>query len=365
MTLNNYWWLLIWLFAGGFLCSQFPRRRERLGGQAVERWDVLPAILLVLPYIVWAGFRTEWGDTGVYRFEFMNSPVGFGAIPGILAGEGKDKGFYAFVAVLKMIIGNQDKLFFLFFAVVQGLCMALTFRRYCRDYWMCMFLFVASTDYMSWMFNGMRQFIATTIMFAGFGLALKKKYVPLICLILLASTIHGSALMMIPVMFIVQGKAWNGKTLLALAATAVVVVFVDQFTPILNNLLQDTQYDTMMTNEYWNQDDGTNILRVLIYSVPALLSLWGLKYVRSANDPVINICVNCSIVTMALYLIAAVSSGIYIGRLPIYTTLQGYIALPWLIDHIFEKRSADLVRVLTIVLYVLFFYLQMNSWGML
>jgi len=244
--------------------------------------------------------------------------------------------------------------------------MALVYRRYTSDYWMCIFLFVASTDYLSWVHNGMRQFIAVTMIFACFTWMLEKRYVPLIGMILLASTIHGSALLMIPVVFIVQGEAWNFKTLLMLVATAVIVVFVDRFTPILNDLLQETQYDDMMTNEIWAQDDGTNIIRVLVYSAPALLSLLGLRFVRAANDPVINICVNCSIVTMAFYLIAAVSSGIYIGRLPIYTTLQGYIAVPWLIDRIFEKKSAQLVTIAMVMLFAVFFFYQMRFiWGLI
>ena len=114
----------------------------------------------------------------------------------------------------------------------------------------------------------------------------------------------------------------------------------------------------MMTNSIWAKDDGTNIIRVLVYSVPALFSLAGLRYVRSANNPVINVCVNCSIVTMALYLVSSVSSGIYIGRLPIYTTLQGYIVLPWIIDRMFEPRSARLIRIIMVLMFCVFFYFQ-------
>lgn len=361
MTLTNYWWLLIWLFVGGYLCSSFPKRSERLGGQVVQRWDFLPAIILVFPYIFWAAYRPDgFGDTSLYRSTFLNSASSLDAAYDMLVSDSKDPGFYALEILIKMVIGNQDKLFFLLIAAFQMLCIALTYRKYTPDYWLCIFLFIASTDYMSWMHNGVRQFIAATAVFACFNLLLRKQYIPLIAVILLASSIHGSVLLMIPIVFIVQGKAWNIKTLLTLAATAVVVVFVDQFTPILNDLLQETQYDDMMTNGIWEQDDGTNLIRVLVYSIPALLSLFGLKYVREADNPMINICVNCSIVTMAVYLIAAVSSGIYIGRLPIYTTLQGYMALPWLIDNIFEKRSASLVKVVMVVLYCAFFFYQMH-----
>ena len=63
LTLTNYWWLLIWLFVGGAICSYFPKRRELVNDRVVTRWDIWPAILMVLPYIVWAGFRPDFADS--------------------------------------------------------------------------------------------------------------------------------------------------------------------------------------------------------------------------------------------------------------------------------------------------------------
>ena len=366
MTLTNYWWLLIWLFLGGAIFGRMPKRRERLDGEIVERWDILPAILMVIPFIIWAGFRKDFGDTYVYRRGFQNATGDLSLIPGLFSGDQKDPGYTAFLIFAKWILGEQEDLYFIIIALIQMLCVALVFRRYSENYWACIFLFVASTDYLSWMHNGMRQFIAVAIIFAGSKYLFSKQYVKMILLILLASLFHGSALIMIPIIFVVQGRAWNRNTILMLLATAVIIAYVDRFSPVLNELLQDTQYDDMMTNEIWETDDGTNILRVAVYSVPAVLSLLGLKYIRAENNPIMNICINCSIVTMALYLVASVSSGIYIGRLPIYTTLQGYMAMPWIIDQIFEKRSAKLTRYLMYAGYLAFFYYQMGiAWGAL
>ena len=367
MTLTSYWWLLIWLFLGGAIFRNMPKRRECLNGEVVERWDVLPAILMALPYIIWAGCRDgSFGDSYVYQQGFQKATGGLAEAIAIFSSDSKDPAYDAFLIIMKSLLGDHPDLYFTLIATFQLICVALVFRRYSTNYWACIFLFVVSTDYLSWMHNGMRQFIAVAIIFAGFRYLVEKQHIKMILLVLLASLFHGSALLMIPIIFIVQGHAWNRKTVIMLAATAVVIVFIDRFTPILYELLQDTQYDDMMTNEIWSTDDGTNIFRVAVYSVPALLSLFGLKYIRAAKDPVMDICVNCSIVTMALYLVASVSSGIYIGRLPIYTTLQGYMALPWMIDKIFERRSAQLVRYLMYAAYLAFFYFQMHfTWGVI
>ena len=119
-----------------------------------------------------------------------------------------------------------------------------------------------------------------------------------------------------------------------------------------------------MTDEIWAVDDGTNPVRVLVYAVPTLVALFGRRYVIQANDPVINLCVNASMITTAIYLVSMVTSGIYVGRLPIYTTLHGYIALPWLIDTIFEKSSARLINLMMVACFVFFFYYQCHfTWG--
>lgn len=366
MRLTNYWLLLIWLFIGGAIFGSMPRRQEQLGSRTVTRWEVLPAVALVLPYILWAGFRDDLADTGLYRTGFLESASGFWSLWEPFLNDIKDPGFSALMIFLKSLIGNRAVLFFLIVAAFQLLCVALTYRRYAEQYWLCIFLFIVSTDYISWMLNGMRQFLAAAAIFACFPLMVRRKFGPLLLVILLFATVHGSALLMLPVVFLVQGDAWNRKMLLVLAAAGAVTVFPEQFSALLGRLLEGTHYDNMVGNELWAADDGTSILRTLVYSVPALLALFGLKYVRSENDPVINISVNCAVVTMALYVMASSTSGMYIGRLPIYTTLQGYIALPWLIDHIFDEKSAQLVKVLMILLYLLFFYYQMHfTWTLL
>ena len=93
------------------------------------------------------------------------------------------------------------------------------------------------------------------------------------------------------------------------------MVFADRFTDILDNMLAETQYQNVVSDWEQFQDDGTNILRVLVYSVPTILSLIGIKYIREADDPVINICVNMSIASAGLYVVSMFTSGIFIGRL--------------------------------------------------
>lgn len=367
MTLTNYWWLLIYLAAaGGILSYAAPKTRVPVLGEMKEVWSWPAVGILVFPYAVWAMNRTYFGDTEVYRSTFFEVPASLRQLPSYLADHTKDQGFSVLTGILKTAIGENDKMFFLIIAAVQIACVAYFFRKYSANFLFCMFMFVASTDYLSWMFNGMRQFLACCIVLLSFGPLLKKQYPLVIGLILLASTIHGSALLMLPIIFIVQGRAWNKRTLLMIAGTFFAITFIDRFTTILDAFLSETQYNDMITNDIWTNDNGTNILRVLFYSIPAALSLIGKRYVDEENSPVVNLCVNCSICTALIYLLSAFSSGIYVGRLPIYTTLQGYAVVPWLIDHVFTEDSARIIKVGLIGGFLVFFYYQMHiTWGIL
>ena len=208
MTLTNYWWLLIWLFTGGLaLAAYFPKHREMVCGKIETRWGVVPAVLMVVPYIVWAGYRSDaFGDTAAYRGAFKDAPSSFSEMSAYLDTIMKDKGFYGLVAALKSLFHVSDIGCFMLLAGFQLLVIVWLYRKYSSFYWFSFFLFIASTDYMSWAQNGVRQFLAVTIALLATPFMLKKKYIPAILLIILASTMHQSALLMIAMSCRVAGK---------------------------------------------------------------------------------------------------------------------------------------------------------------
>lgn len=363
---SPYVLILVWIGFVALVTSRVQfQRLETVCGTKEPRYPWLFAFLVFLPVIWMAGNRTYVGDTYMYRTTFLKMPSSFAEIPAYMQGITKDKGFYFFSAVVKQFIGADAVLYTIVLAVIQGIILASVFRKYSYSYTLSVFLFLASADYISWMYNGIRQFTAVVIVFAATSFMLKKKYVPLILAILLASTFHQTALLMIPFVFIAQGKAWNKRTVLFIGLTILAVLFVDQFTTLLDDTLSETQYKNVVSDyTSWN-DDGTNPLRVLVYSVPAILAFAGRKQIRSEGNRLINLCTNMSIISMGLYLVSMVTSGIFIGRLPIYCSLYGYILLPWEIEHLIKPRSRGMVYIGMIGAYLLFYYYQMHiTYGM-
>ena len=359
--MSKYIFILIWIGLMALLAKlRNLQRAECVCGKTEGRYVPWFAFAVFAPIVWMAGNRGWIADTGLYILFFRDMPNTLSALPAYAAKVTKDTGFYVFSALIKVILGNDHVVYLTILAAIQGIALVIVFRKYSKAYILSAFLFVASTDYIAWMFNGIRQFMAVTIIFLATPLMLKKRYGPLLFVILFAATMHRSALIMIPLVLIAQGEAWNRRTLMFIGASLVAILFVGEFTNLLDAALEETQYENIMNDAAMFHDDGTNPIRVLVYSVPAILAFVGRKSIRKENSQLINLCTNMSIISMGLYVISIFTSGIYLGRLPIYVSLYGYILLPWEIEQLFTRRSRRMVYVTLIVCYLIFYFYQLH-----
>ena len=333
-------------------------------GGTETRYGWVPILLIIIPLIIAAALRPSgFGDTSAYIIGFRNTIASFSQIPTVITAEGKDKGFGIFKILIKMIIGDHYQLYFGIIAAFCLLCVACIYRKYSCNFAMSIFLFLASSDYIQWTHNGMRQFIAVCAIFAATDLLLQKKYVSYILIILLSATIHATALLMIPVCFIVQGRAWNLRSVLFTIAVLIAINFSGALSDFIVDFMMDTQYGSEV--DQFLATDGTNILRVVVFSIPPVLALAFRRYLDASRQPILNLSVNMSIVSMGAYIISAVTSGIFVGRIPIYFSLYNYILLPWIVENVFEKRSQKFVYAVIIACYVFFYYYQVTvTWNL-
>ena len=354
--MNLYYFIFVWI---GFIAivSQKVRvtRSTIVCGERVERWKMIWAFVTFAPVIYLAAFTAPRSDTGLYLTIYKNFDISWIALKNNLLADDSGKGFFVFQWVIKNVFQGSESAFRLILALLHSIPVLYVFRKYSDNYIMSTFLFMATGCHIAWMMNGLRQFLAVCIIMAATPLMLKRKFIPLIVVILLATTIHSSAILMLPVVFIVQGKAWNHKTIFFIIVTIIMMYAFSKYTGLLDTMLAETEYSGVMANAAEMGDDGTNPIRVLVNSIPVLLSLLGKKVLDSENDKVINLCINMSIITSGLYLISMVTSGIMIGRLPIYTSLYSLIVLPYFVDKIFTKQSARIVNILMIALYFLYY----------
>lgn len=334
------------------------QKAELVCGKEETRYHWLFAFFVFLPIIIMVGTRSNIYDTWAYRNTYIQLPTNFSELFEYLKNVDKDTGFYYFSGFLKIVFKGSDIFYFFVLAAIQGISVLSVFRKYSYNYILSVFLFLASTDYLAWMYNGVRQFLAVTIIFAATTLLIKKKYIPLMLIIILASTIHLSALLMIPFAFIVQGQAWNKRTLFFILAILVALFFIGNFTSLLNGVLLETQYSSVVKENIQLEDNGTNPLRALLYAIPTILALFCRRKIQEAQNPLINICVNMSIVSTGFYILSVFTTGILMGRIPIYFSLYNYILLPWEINTLFDKKWRPLAYFVLVIVYLIFYFYQ-------
>ena len=68
-----------------------------------------------------------------------------------------------------------------------------------------------------------------------------------------------------------------------------------------------------------------------------------------------------SVICAGIYFLGIFTSGILVGRLPIYFELYNLILLPYLLKECFTKESSKIMFVLCTIGFLGFYYLQMKN----
>lgn len=360
--MSEYSYILIWIAVMAVISYLVTTNYYiEENGHIRNRERIVFAFLVFFPVFFLTVFGTPVGDVPLYLHTFHDLPQSFWGLSGLLKGESiKGPGFVTLGVLVKALFGDNEIIYRLTIGLIHSIPVVLIFRKYSDHYMMSIYLFVATACHVGWMMNGLRQFMAVTIIFMATPLLIKRRYIPMIMIILLASTVHSSAIFMIPVIFIVQGQAFNKRTILYMLIAIIATYIFSKNLALSDYVLQGTEYEGAITSWVAMGDDGVNPIRVVVNAVPAIMAFWGRRYIWDEDDPSINIFVNMSFITLGLYLVAMVTSGIIIGRMPIYTSLYNCILIPYLIDKIFEKNSATLVKFLMIGFYLVYYRFEVG-----
>lgn len=317
-----------------------------------------PYALLSMGYIVfWAALRSGFVDTYAYIQRYIHSPIGFDKALEALTSNTKDKGFDFLQILFKTIVSSDFHWWIAFIAVATGVPIMIVFRRRSMNFLYSMFLFICSTTVI-WMFNGIRQFLVAAILF-GFGYLIEeKKLIKFLIVLILCASVHGTAWLMLPMFFFVTDKPFGRRMMLFIVAVLACAISIAPLMDSMETVLKDTQY--MGNLEQFAEDDGVHPLRVLFSCIPVALAYIRRRRIIFLQDKYINMCVNMSTVSTGLYFVGMFTSGIMIGRLPIYFTMYSYILMPYLFCKIYPEYKKTLYTVVSVV-YLAFYYLLTNK----
>lgn len=355
------WWGILGLSVVIYFWCNINYKVVKIGQAYEKRATWAPAIIFFGVLIFFCGLRSGVADTGTYIHMFNGYPD---SIIGVDWNElGDDKGFVIMSILYKQFISTDFQGWLFLIALASGIVTMLAFKKYSCDFGFTCFLFVATTTF-TYLINGMRQYICISILLLCTDWIIQRKFVPYMILVLLLSTIHGSALIFVPLYFLLDCKPWTSRMWFCVAMAVVVGLGFDVLGPVLGVALEDTSYSNY-SSIITEDGAGVNGIRFLVVLVPVVLAFVGRHIIEREGNLFIDLCVNMSVLNVCIYFVALFSSGMTLGRIAAYFDIYNLLLLPWIIRNIFTEKSSKLVLYVCFAMYLIFFVYQMTMvWHM-
>ena len=357
--------MILWVPLIYYIYSQGHRETINLENASTEelvlnRVPIAYAIVVFGYFIFWIGIRKMVADTPQYISSFNSIPSDFSAAWEKIDWSGGNKGplFFTIESIFKCYITNDVTWFLMTVAIVCGVSVMVTLRKYSVDYFYSCYLFITLCIF-TWMMNGMRQFIAVSLLFLCSDFIIEGKWAKYFIVTFILSYIHLTCLIMIPVYFISRAKPWKTKTAMFMVAILLISIFAEPFFSGVDEVLSNTSYSGAISQ--FAEDDGVNPLRLLFYLIPVIISFINRRNLEKYYEkiPILPICINMSLVTCGFYFVGIFTSGILVGRIPIYCEIYNLIFIPILLNISF-KNNSTIIKFLYAVLTLVYFYF---IWG--
>lgn len=356
--MNAFIFMPIWCALIYFLTQIIDfSKLEVVNGNTVSRQKFSFAFFAFFPILFIATIGEPCADVISYLNSYKN------LVPSFFSIDFKENGwgFTLFSVIIKKVFGSNPIPFRIFIALIQSIPIIFLFRKYSENYLLSLFVFVASSVYLSWMMNGLRQFMAVAILLIAIPYLIEKKYFKVCLIVLIATAFHQTAIIMLPILFIVRGKIFNKYTMFFIVLSVVAMAMFSLNSDLFETTISSTEYGDGY-NYVKETDDGINPIRVFINAIPVVLAFLSKEKLKAEDNMFNNIAINLSMITLGVSLIAMVTSGIYVGRLIIYTQLANYIILPKLISTSFDKKSRSLVNLAMIALYLVYYKVSLGNY---
>lgn len=316
-------------------------------------WFIVIIYFAVLTFF--AGLRSGIGDTGYYMYGF-SSMKHYTLSDYFTLDIEKEKG-YRFLLILISYLTDNEQVFLLILSALTIGMIVISICQYSEDVGMSFFLLYATGIYSGTM-NGARQYIVAAVIFLMTKFIIENKPINYIVILLLLSTIHTSALFMIPVFFFARKKVWNWSTVIYIA---IALFLVMNFSSVLQNSdiwLEDSVYENYVGTLKNDKDYGANIFRVLVMLVPPVLSFLGRKYVDQ-DEIHYRVYSNILLLNAIVYLFA--SYNWIFARLAMYLNIYVILFYPYILKRIFDIKSQKFVKLIMIIMYSVFLIFEIRN----
>lgn len=319
-----------------------------------KKYHKVFVLIAMISLTVVSGFRYKSGtDFATYTENYQYLYIGGTELD---VEEETDIGFTIFCRFLYNI-STDPQIMFLTSAMITNVLIVLNLMKYSKRFELSMWLYITTFVYYS-TFNGLRQWMASAIIFTGTKYLLEersfKKYLPIV---LFASLFHQSALIMVPIYFFIDSSTFSKRNLFIMLGFMFAVFAYSLFLPILSTFLEGTQY-AHYVQIFKTDTNGINPLRLAVYFAPIGIACLYYKQINHDNDIKIDRLLNMCVIGFLIMFMAM--RQVFFARLIFYFDLYYLLLIPRLIDIGDEKFKRFLYYSIAVA-YFAFSYLLLRS----
>lgn len=336
--------------------TYYPVETQLDGPQTGKRHFMLRrADVFMFATILWltsfSFLRTAYNDTYNYIYAFQNSEsISEGLQSGIFTDWTGNPLSELYESVMRSITTNYH-VYFLIPAFLSSFAVIKLLKKYSVSPAFSLLIFFSIGTYIMYV-AALKQCIAMFFLLMALPYAIDKKYVKFYLLVLIAVLFHTHAFMFALVPLLVE-KPWGKITWVLLGAALFAMATYDS---TLGRFMEYAQSLGAMVAEIEVFDSHQiNILRVMVYWIPALFALIFRQRLFNDSTREENLFVNMSLISAFILMIGLVQGANLFARMAAYFEIATAVALPWMIKKLFTKQSAQMVTVIATVLYFGYF----------
>lgn len=339
--------VLIAVLAFGLLAQTNLKTRITRSGTYLTRPDPVLAFTVAAILVAVAGLRYRVGTD--YMAYYRTRVTEWKTVWDFLI-HFREPGIRLLSKLSTMIADDGAVLIFMSSVIIIGIY-SLMIYRYSPMYLISMLLFVFLGDWTG-SFNGIRQYLAAAVIFAGHRYILERRFVPYLLTVLLAMLFHRTAAIMILPYFLLTRKP-DATQFIILAVGAIIVRFSYTIVVELIEMYKGSIInwsDAYMTREVtpW---------RIAVGFIPAVLffSTCDRKHMNRIQEFYMN-----GLLFHAFAMLAGMGSA-YFGRVGIYTGAIACISYGHLFQMIPKNKHRNAVMTVVLLIFLVYWEYSLQS----
>lgn len=291
-----------------------------------NKYQKISCVLSALPLILIAGLRYNVGQD----YDYTYKPYFNGMLYNVV-NKNIEVGFYALTKFIQMFTNDYVWLFIVC-AVIYGYFIFASIYEQSPNPALSIFLLV-STQYYFGFLNTMRQYMAIAIFLYAIKYIKKRKIWKYLFLIIIASTLHTSAIVFIPVYFLYNIKITpkNGIVIFTIAIALSTVI-----KNILMTILLKTKYFGYLGSEF---DTGEKGIISMLIEIIILIFAWMFYSTKGTSEEKqknYNFYCNLKLISVILACLDGILPLVY--RIKWCFGLSTIILIPLILERVKNKK---------------------------